>query len=420
MKKTENTKKKGVLMPWVPWLITLGILLLLALTMVYVYETDDYYKYNMPLTTDGIPSARPAQTAARRTGSELIPQARIWLDVCPNMVGFINGRKGSVESTYKQLLASLKITLARNLDWYWFNNISVGTMTEIGFQDTSKYTDAAVSLSKAHGIGMVLQNARVDAESPLIIFTDLESIYREEDIYDSLQALQALLQAQVFEQGLCLRIDRFVSAYSGLLEIYGVSPHYVYYGENDDFTPGIPIIETNAMYYHPQPRSFYVLTIGTASQCEAIGTCITTTYNIYCADLQAPFDDPKMNLGSYKEHDTYRFYRHSPTQVGKLECISALPRRAGDTAPVSRAQHDSPARLPKRRRGWAAACSSPHKRGLPRGEKCGTLSLATIYSASARFSVSDRATTRPVSSRRRDAPWAYHPAWRSATILTIP
>lgn len=312
-------------LPWLPWMLALVVLAALACGMLLMYHDEAaFYEPTVTLTTEGIPSSKQVQTATRRAGSEPAPlQARVWLDVCPNMVGFINGREGSIESTYRQLLASLKITTARSLDWYWFNNISVGSMTEVGFQDTSKYTDAGVSLSQAHGIGMVLENARLDRETPVVIFTDLESIYREDDYAASLREIQDKLQAQVFELGLCLRVDRYVSAYSGLLEVFGQSSHYVYYGESNTVTAGIPIVKTSAMYFHPQPRAFYVLTIGTAAQCEDIGARIADTYNVYCDGLRAPFDDPKMNLNSYIAHDTMRFYQHAPTQVAKLECTGS-------------------------------------------------------------------------------------------------
>ena len=75
-----------------------------------------------------------------------------------------------------------------------------------------------------------------------------------------------------------MRIDRFISAFGGELTDYANTKSDIFYGQEhkkaDDPNQVTGLIKDN----HHQPRAFFVLTIGTATQCEQIGTLLTTTY----------------------------------------------------------------------------------------------------------------------------------------------
>lgn len=314
----KNGYNRGI-KPWRPWLAVLGGLVIIAAIIIGVYTDDRNFQYtNETITTECFPSPTPVQTSFGIIGGGPALSAQVWLDVRPNMKGFINERGNSIKSTYLMLLKNLKITTNCTLEWHWFNNTAVGQVTEDGFQDLSKYEDPLVYPNKPHGIGMVLDNASLGKDIPTIIFTDLEGHYCQNYIGESALDLQNQLQQKVFEQGLSIRVDRYVSAYSGTLKILGNGPHSVYYGEDITTNNGIPVVQVGTMFFHPQPRAFYVLTIGTAAQCEEIGKALAKYYDECCLTLHALNDSLNNLRGAYIDHHVFRLYKHSAVQVARL------------------------------------------------------------------------------------------------------
>lgn len=294
------------------WLATLSLVLLGVVGGMYASD-GLFYSTQREAHTEGFPVAFPVTEAPVVTLGKL----DVWLDIKPDMVGFVaEPRSGCVPSAYKRMLLNLTGTLmdvvpTTGLRWHGFYGNELMTIREADVSESAVYAPQTSAVKESQGLLGVL--ATLTGDTPAVIFTDLNAIYSSE----SREELSTLLQS-LFDRGISLRVDRYLSAFGGKLAEYAASQQSVIYGM--DSSEKIPQVElTGADYYHHLPRPFFVLTLAPAAVCEEIAQTLKDYY------LETASQFEKLTCGANHSVDIYRnatSYSFTIRQVGALAYLN--------------------------------------------------------------------------------------------------
>ena len=300
--KDHNKFRKGK-----PWYFMVGIALLAGAILGILYLIDDpFYVSQKKQNTAAFPVAftQPEDDATTRTN------INVWVDTSANMQGFIDlPRVGCIFSAYKMLLMDMERVLGRvsNSTYatpYQFKQGQSAKTTFSSLTDKNTYgTAISLDQNKQELLVALMQIAKDTTASPAIIFTDLEGSYDEDYQAKLKEAMQTL-----FEQGRSLRVDRFLSAYSGLISHYANRDLDVYYGREGDGRDGVFQVKVPVDSNHNQPRAFFMLTIASVDECTKIGDAVSSAYESYYQDPpQIKCGGHNHKLLNFKAHDTFSY-----------------------------------------------------------------------------------------------------------------
>ncbi|HNW86890.1 MAG TPA: hypothetical protein PKJ47_08145 [Candidatus Limiplasma sp.] len=259
------------------------------------------------------------ETQLVASADEVTKTVDVWVDTNPNMYGFVcSAMANCVPSAYSKLLlnmqANLKAySLSTEEKYHFFSKSGQGTLSEsydIGTE--SYYQDVSAGYEDNNRLISLLEAQT--GETPALFFTDFET-YNTKQFQNDLKTVAQKL----FQQGKSLRLDAFLSAFSGKITNYAASNDNVYYGVYGNHNKDAYQTEIEGLpYYHNLPRPFYVLTVGTEADCETLGQLLVNAYNSFYSNLPSIGCGGKHDIDDYQAHDAFTYDVKYPTQSALL------------------------------------------------------------------------------------------------------
>lgn len=286
-----------------PW-IALGLMALVAAVWMAVGIKADAYKTNEP---ENMNAFEPYEIEDVAAGVFTQKTVNVFVETEASMRGFIDPRKrtGCMPQAYRDMLLALDETVKPlgtdvRCAYYAFNKAWQGESTRQALLDTGTYSagteESRARMQNISELNAALQN--VDPSALTMIFTDLEGGSPETD-----EALRSLA-AQCFSAGNAMVIQRFYSAFGGVLYNYGGTGLNVGYGVEDRVGGIANAVVDGQPYYHLMPRAFYIILIGPGDECEILRQRLYTLYEA----LNAGYQDTALACGGSHDKALYHGY----------------------------------------------------------------------------------------------------------------
>lgn len=297
------------------WLMLGVIILALVLGLIAFVPDGMHYHTQESTHTKGF----PVQKAAIAQVPASLQRIHAWADVSENMLGFVELPKGNcIASLYRDMLQNLPALLdgtnaAPIVDWQLFSHAYSEALENGSPTDTSLYIARSKMARSPQGILPALR--AVSPGVPTVIFTDLE----QSQTSDYLSALQQAAKA-LFDQGYTVRIDRFISAFGGVISNYAGQGGSFLYGKEQRGQTNLKQVQVWKTGNHHQPRPFFVITIGSALQCETIGNALAASMQRFYTDehVRDRGSHENLDLALYQTHNVFLLEVPLPLSLATL------------------------------------------------------------------------------------------------------
>ena len=330
LRRSIDTKKRRA-RPFRLW----GIVFLLVCVAGFgLYLPDGlHYQTQESTHTQGLPVSEASVPAVATS----LQHINAWADVSENMLGFVAlPRATCIPSLYRDMLQNLPALLdgqsaAPMVDWHIFSNSYSEALENGSPADAQYYVNRQRSRVTTTGILPALQS--VAEGVPTVIFTDLEQSPTTDYLSDVQQAMKAL-----FDQGYTVRIDRFISAFGGKISNFAGQGGVFLYGQEQREKKSIPQVQIWKTGNHHQPRPFFVITVGSALQCQSVGEALAARLqDFYTAETVQDMNSHRdLDLPLYQVHNVFLLEVPLPLSLPTLRTseaagVTSLPLSAAIT-----------------------------------------------------------------------------------------
>ena len=298
---------------WKRLIVTYAISVLIPVVLLLV-ESQYFVSQDQIHTRAFAPETQLVASA-----DEVTKTVDVWVDTNPNMYGFVYSSVANcIPSAYSKLLLNMQVnlkaySLSTEEQYHFFSKSGQGTLSEsydIGTE--SYYQDVSAGYEDNNRLISLLEAQTGD--TPALFFTDFET-YNTKQFQNDLKTVAQKL----FQQGISLRMDAFLSAYSGKIINYAASNDNFYYGVYGNHNKDAYQTEIAGLpYYHNLPRPFYVLTVGTEADCETLGQLLVNAYNSFYSNLPSIDCGGDHDIDDYQAHDVFTYTVKYPTQNALL------------------------------------------------------------------------------------------------------
>ncbi len=263
--------------PYRPW-AAFAVIALLFLSWLAAGIYADLSQTNEELNMNAF---EPYVLEAVEAGVFTQKKVNVFVETDASMRGFLDEtrRQGCVPHSYKEMLTSLEETVKPlgtdvRTAYYGFSKEWQGSMAKSALLNQETYQPLTEQAQARSGYIDELATALANVEkgSLTMIFTDLESGggSQEDQILELTQG--------IFEAGDAIIVQRFISAYGGMIYDYGGLSTDIAYGSDEKGGSKTAVI-AGVPYFHRLPRAFYVILIGDGDECEILRQQLCAFYD---------------------------------------------------------------------------------------------------------------------------------------------